>query len=398
MGSPEVLNRVGILIAGNLGNTGSTLAGTLLLMEQGIITAQEIPSSLAAFLRLRCPHPKVSLGGWDFQHDSLLSVLSNKKLIPNRLLSQLVDSSSEHLQFGAVSTTLDFHTLTAQDRLGVNTFVSDGVELVKADIAEFKSKFGCEHVIVIYLGSPARPSVPSLSVETCWQDLLDRTSCTVPGNLIYAMASIESGADIIDFTPSEGLTSPALIARGVSNGVQIVGRDGSTGQTMLKAAVAEMLVLRGLRLRSWFSSNHLGNHDGLVLSSEEFSWLKIQDKKRGLSELMPEDNYEHVVSIDYVESKGDQKEAFDSVRAEDIFGGALTLRLNWEGWDSALAVPMLVDLIDLVVLGRNLGLSGLQPQLGFFFKAPLGGRAESPSRAHKRLTDFYSEQLNRVQP
>ena len=255
----------------------------------------------------------MSLGGWDFEDGGLLPVLKQKELIPRRLLSQLTDSSCEHRQFGAVSTALDFHTSTTQNCLAMDTSVSDGVEMVKRDIAEFKSTFGCEYVIVIYLGSPARPSVPPLSAETCWQDLLDRASSTVPGNLIYAMAAVESGAHIIDFTPSEGLTSPALIARGASKGIQIVGRDGSTGQTMLKAAIAEMLVLRGLHLRSWFSSNHLGNHDGLVLSSDEYSWLKIQDKKRGLSELIPNNDYEHVVSIDYVESKGDQKEAFDSV-------------------------------------------------------------------------------------
>ena len=62
MEAAEVFSRVGILIVGNYGNTGSTLAGTLLLIDQGIINRQETPSSPPQFLRLRCPHPKVV--GW----------------------------------------------------------------------------------------------------------------------------------------------------------------------------------------------------------------------------------------------------------------------------------------------------------------------------------------------
>ena len=100
----------------------------------------------------------------------------------------------------------------------------------------------------------------------------------VASNLIYAAGAVEAGADFVDFTPSEALTCPALLMRSREMGVQVAGRDGSTGQTMLKAAIAQMLLLRGLRLRSWYSSNNLGNHDGLVLSDPEFSWLKMTDK------------------------------------------------------------------------------------------------------------------------
>jgi myo-inositol-1-phosphate synthase len=160
---------------------------------------------------------------------------------------------------------------------------------------------------------------------------------------------------------------------------------------MLKAAIAQMLVLRGLRLRSWYSSNHLGNRDGLVLSDPEFSRLKIADKKRGLTELAGLADADHVVSIDFVRSRGDQKESFDSVVASDIFGREVNLRFNWQGWDSALAVPMLLDLIRLVAVGQRLGLSGPQPQLAYFFKAPLGARCESPERAYARLVEYYME-------
>jgi myo-inositol-1-phosphate synthase len=212
----------------------------------------------------------------------------------------------------------------------------------------------------------------------------------VPASLIYAAGAIEAAADFVDFTPSEGLTCPALWGRADERGTQLVGRDGSTGQTMLKAAIAATLTLRGLAPRSWYSSNHLGNDDGLVLSDPDFKWLKLSDKERGLAELIGP-SVDHVVSIDYVASKGDRKESFDSVVAEDIFGGEVRLRVNWEAWDSALATAMLVDLVRLVVVGQELGLSGVQPQLGFFFKSPVGGPCLSPEAAHSAMVAFYDE-------
>jgi myo-inositol-1-phosphate synthase len=115
-------------------------------------------------------------------------------------------------------------------------------------------------------------------------------------------------------------------SRAVERGSQLVGRDGSTGQTMLKAAIASMLGLRGLALRSWYSSNHLGNDDGLVLADPDYTWLKLRDKARGLTEIVGP-SVDHVVSIDYMAFKGDRKESFDSVVAEDIFGGEVRLRL-----------------------------------------------------------------------
>ena len=129
----------------------------------------------------------------------------------------------------------------------------------------------------------------------------------------------------------------------------------------------------------------------LFLLSRASSWLKLADKARGLEEMAGRE-VEHVVSIDYMKSKGDRKESFDSVVAEDMFGGEVRLRLNWEAWDSALAVPTSLDIIRLVIAGQHRKLRGVQKQLGFFFKAPIGDVCRSPEDAHRQMVRFYEGQ------
>ena len=379
-------SQLALMVAGYRGNTGATLIGSLALLDAGVLDWARVPSSIAG--HIDAPVPDVlHFAGWDPQGGSVRDTLIGNEVMPESLASRVPETRVASLD--PVVTALDY----AADPDGGSTSgetVGASLRRVAADIHLFRDAVGVERPIVVYLGSPSQRTEPALAVVTRWSELVDRPVDSVPGSLIYAAAAVESGADFLDFTPSEPLTCPALLRQAEARGSQLVGRDGSTGQTMLKAAVAAMLQLRGLAPRSWYSSNHLGNTDGRVLGDPRFNWLKIKDKTRGLGEIL-ESDVDHVVSIDYLASKGDRKESFDSVVAEDIFGGEVRLRLNWEAWDSALATPMLIDLIRLMMLGRQMGLRGPQGQLGFFFKSPVGGPCQSPELAHRQMVDFYKD-------
>ena len=366
--------------------------GTIALLQQGILKWPDLPSSVHELLN-EGNFPSLACGGWDIISRPFPEILSAHDLIPERLRARIDPSALDPICFQPVVTALDY-AADAPRRLAADSTVGSAVSSVIEDVLRFQELTGCQRSMVIYLASPARRSDPPLSSESSWPALMGRGIYSVASNLIYAAGAVEAGADFVDFTPSEALTCPALLMRSRKMGVQVAGRDGSTGQTMLKAAIAQMVLLRGLRLRSWYSSNNLGNHDGLVLSDPEFSWLKMADKKRFLNERQLGTEFEHVVSIDYLRSRGDRKEAFDSVIAEDLFGGEVNIKVNWEGWDSALAVPMLLDLVRLIAAGQKLGLSGPQVQLGYFFKSPIDASCESPERGHELLARFYAEMLN----
>jgi len=55
-----------------------------------------------------------------------------------------------------------------------------------------------------------------------------------------------------------------------------------------------------------------------------------------------------------------------------MFGMPMSIRLNLQGRDSILAAPLILDLSRWMVVLKLSGRSGLVPELGFYFKKPLG--------------------------
>ena len=51
--------------------------------------------------------------------------------------------------------------------------------------------------------------------------------------------------------------------------------DGKTGQTLLKTALASMFRARRLLIEGWYSTNFLGNDDGLVLDAPGSNKTKV---------------------------------------------------------------------------------------------------------------------------
>ena len=57
-----------------------------------------------------------------------------------------------------------------------------------------------------------------------------------------------------------------------------------------------------------------------------------------------------------------------------LFGLPMSLRLNLQGRDSILAAPLVLDLARWMAALQRSGKSGLVPELGFYFKRPLGDK------------------------
>jgi myo-inositol-1-phosphate synthase len=78
------------------------------------------------------------------------------------------------------------------------------------------------------------------------------------------------------------------------------------------------------------------------------------------------------VSIEYIESLGDWKTAWDHVHFRGFLGTPMTLQFTWQGCDSILAAPLVLDLVRLVDRGRRAGEYGGLAWLSCFFKSPIG--------------------------
>jgi myo-inositol-1-phosphate synthase len=98
---------------------------------------------------------------------------------------------------------------------------------------------------------------------------------------------------------------------------------------------------------------------------------KVESKERLLETLL---GYrpESLVSIEHVASMGDWKTAWDHVHFLGFLGVPMSLQFTWQGCDSALAAPLVLDLARLIDLAARRGESGAVAALGAFFKSPQG--------------------------
>jgi myo-inositol-1-phosphate synthase len=83
------------------------------------------------------------------------------------------------------------------------------------------------------------------------------------------------------------------------------------------------------------------------------------------------------VSIEYIESLGDWKTAWDHIHFRGFLGTPMTLQFTWQGCDSILAAPLVLDLVRLVERARRGGETGALEWLACFFKSPIGVREQS---------------------
>ncbi|MFJ1827160.1 inositol-3-phosphate synthase [Streptomyces sp. NPDC088178] len=229
-----------------------------------------------------------------------------------------------------------------------------------ADLADFGKRHGLARTVVVNVASTEPVPAPG-----------DRR---LPASSLYAAAALRAGCPYINFTPSTGLRTPALQDTVADCGLPHAGRDGKTGQTLLRSVLAPMFVQRALPVRAWSGTNLLGGGDGAALADPDAAAAKNAGKERVLADTLgtaPEGE----VHIDDVPALGDWKTAWDHIAFDGFLGARMVLQTTWQGCDSALAAPLVLDLARLVARAHEKGLTGPLPQLGFYFKDPDGGPA-----------------------
>src|SRR5690606_33667066 len=93
------------------------------------------------------------------------------------------------------------------------------------------------------------------------------------------------------------------------------------------------------------------------------------------------------VHIDDVPSLGDWKTAWDHVAFDGFLGSRMILQTVWQGCDSALAAPLVLDLARLTLRARQKGITGPLRELGFSFKDPVG---DGPAALAEQYADLLT--------
>ena len=141
------------------------------------------------------------------------------------------------------------------------------------------------------------------------------------------------------------------------------GQDGKTGETLLKSVLAPMFAARNLEVLSWVGHNIFGNLDGLVLDDPANKAAKIKSKDQLVGNILGYDP-QTLVSIEYIRSLGDWKTAWDHIHFRGFLGTPMTLQFTWQGCDSLLAAPLVLDLVRFVELSHRRGEVGVLSHLG----------------------------------
>jgi myo-inositol-1-phosphate synthase len=277
----------------------------------------------------------------------------------------------------------------ADDEIRCGARQSTDVDRLAADLADFADRHGLTRVVVINVASTEPPVAPHPAHGSlaALESALRHGDPVLPASSLYAYAALRAGCGYVDFTPSTGAALPALDELAREMRAPYAGRDGKTGETLLRSVLAPMFAQRALRVLAWSGTNLLGGGDGATLADPDTAASKNRSKQRVLPDALgyPVDGEVH---IDYVASLGEHKTAWDHVLFEGFLGARMTLQLTWQGCDSALAAPLILDLARFMARALSTGRAGPVPELGFFFKDPIGAAPPGLAAQYAALREW----------
>jgi myo-inositol-1-phosphate synthase len=395
--------RLGVWLVGALGDiatttvVGAAAIGRGLAPTTGLLTA--IPELAGLDL---VPLDRLVFGGHDVREASPLasarSLARESQLFPE----SLVDGTREDLEafgrrvrpgfsFGCGATVAGFESEASKARR--TDGAAAALAAIRSDLKAFKEEAAVERLVLVHVAStePTPHELPELANEEGARSLVEKNDPRLPASVLYALAAADEGVPYVNFTPSLGAAAPGLMATFERLKVCHAGRDGKTGETLVRSALAPMFLARNLKVLSWTGYNILGNRDGKVLEEPAANAAKTRNKGEVLQQILGDSLGTATTRIDYVPSIGDWKTAWDNVHFQGFLGAQGTMQFTWKASDSALAAPLVIDLVRLIDLAARRGMVGVVRGLACFFKNPTGVDEHSLHKQFEALLGLAHE-------
>src|SRR5579872_2360747 len=380
------MNRIGVAIVGVNGAVASTVIAGVELMKRGLaprigmVTEKcdaRIAESIHDLLDL-APLEGLVFGGWDLQFANVYEGALHHGVLPRHILESVRAELERIRPWPAV-----FAKSYVEKLKGDNVVTASGhreqIALLERDLENFRRAHGVERLVMVNLAS----TEGFLEVQPVHRDLrafeagLYASDPSITPAMRYFYAANRLQIPYCNFTPS--LTNvPALDEQANEMGNPFAGMDGKTGQTLLKTALASMFRARRLLVEGWYSTNFLGNGDGQVLDAPSSNRTKVLSKSAVLDSIVGYHVENHQVHIHYYKPRGDSKEAWDNIDIVGFAGVPMQIKVNFLCQDSALAAPLVIDLVRLLDVAKRTGERGIQRQLSMFFKSPYHAAGETP--------------------
>lgn len=318
-------------------------------------------------------------GGWDIFEDSMYETCLKAEVLNREDIEFVKDELSEIKPMPAVFDRKFVKNLKPQKIKKAKTKMDLALMLMK-DIEDFKKKNDTKNAVMVWAGS-TEVFIEEKDIHRSlkkFEEGLKKNSPYISPSMIYAYAALKMKVPFANGAPNLSCDIPALVELSHINKVPIAGKDFKTGQTLMKTIIAPGLKARMLGIKGWYSTNILGNRDGLVLDDPGSFRSKEKTKKSVLDTILEPENYTdlygniyHKIRIDYYPPRGDAKEGWDNI---DIFGWMnmpMQIKINFLCRDSILAAPVMLDILLFLDLANRAGLYGIQEWMSFFFKSPM---------------------------
>lgn len=384
-------HRLGIAVVGIGGAVGSTMAAGIELLKKGLIGTEGLPLANVGDAGL-ADYSDIVLAGWDLFADDLAAAAGSHEVLTDKQLATAAEELRQIRPWPAIHSELHLSNIGGDNKL---TKISNrqAIETIRSHIRELKAR--CDSVVMINLASTEKLAAgDNEAFETLsgFERAIDNNSLNISPAMLYAYAAIAENVPYGNFTPSVSADIPALIEFAERQNVPIAGKDGKTGQTFIKTVLAPALKARALHVDGWYSTNILGNRDGLALSNEDSLASKVKTKSSVLDDILGYEVEDHIVDIRYYRPRGDNKEAWDNIDIRGFLGQTMQIKVNFLCKDSILAAPLAIEIARCLDLAQRRGEGGIQEQLAVFFKLPMS-KSNPPEQAFHRQAEILSAWL-----
>ncbi|KAJ9199180.1 hypothetical protein DTO164E3_4884 [Paecilomyces variotii] len=380
------VGKVGMMLVGWGGNNGSTVTAGIIANRRGLAwdtregkreanyygsvvmgstvklgtdpkSGEEINIPFHDLLPMVHPNDLV-VGGWDISSLNLADSMDRAKVLEPTLKDLVRKEMAEMKPLPSIYYP-DF--IAANQEARADNVINgskaswDHVEHLRNDIREFKSKNGLDKVIVLWTANTERYADIVPGVNDTADNLINAIKSgheEVSPSTVFAVASILENVPFINGSPQNTFV-PGAIQLAEKHNAYIGGDDFKSGQTKMKSALVDFLINAGIKLTSIASYNHLGNNDGMNLSSQKQFRSKEISKSNVVDDMVAANTVlykkgehpDHTVVIKYMPAVGDNKRALDEYYAEIFLGGHQTISIFNVCEDSLLASPLIIDLV-----------------------------------------------------
>ncbi|EMD00839.1 hypothetical protein BAUCODRAFT_29215 [Baudoinia panamericana UAMH 10762] len=416
-------SKLGVMLVGWGGNNGSTITAGIIANRRGLAwetrqgpqaanyygsvvmsstiklgtdarTGQDVNIPLHDLLPMVHPNHLI-IGGWDISSLSLAAAMDRAQVLEPTLKSLVRKEMAQMVPLPSIYYP-DFIAANQGERVDNahrgSHACQDHVELIRHDIRNFKRVHDLDKVIVLWTANTERYADVIPGVNDTAENLMrsiEEGHTEIAPSTIFAVASILENAPFINGSPQNTFV-PGCIQLAEKHGAFIGGDDFKSGQTKMKSALVDFLISAGIKLTSIASYNHLGNNDGMNLSSQKQFRSKEISKSNVVDDMVAANHVlykegehpDHCVVIKYVPAVGDNKRALDEYYAEIFLGGHQTISIYNVCEDSLLASPLIIDLVLITELFTRIqwrqdgerewkGFHSVLSVLSYMLKAPL---------------------------